>query len=298
MVTVAILVTLRDQLPDLGSLLTVWQELDLGWAAAAVVAGFVSQAAFAEQQRLLLAGLGVRLPRDSAIALTVSGAAVSMAVPAGAAVATAFTFRTFRRYGATTPVATAVTVVSGVVSMLSLALLYAFGWLISSDLETVPWRPAVIALAVAALGYVLWRFRTALSPSPGSRLGRFVAAAARTTAEMAAIPSRRWFSIFTAGLAKWVLDLFCLAAAATACHATLDWWRIAVIYLGIQIVRQIPLTPGGTGLIEVVMLAALVTAGCSHPVAAAIVVLYRLISMWLVLLMGIPAYLWLRRDLR
>ncbi|GAA4607965.1 uncharacterized membrane protein YbhN (UPF0104 family) [Actinoplanes octamycinicus] len=297
-VTVAILVTLRDQLPDLGSLLTVWRELDLGWAAAAVIAGFVSQVAFAEQQRLLLAGLDVRLPRDSAIALTVSGAAVSMAVPAGAAVATAFTFRTFRRYGASTPVATAVTVVSGVVSMLSLALLYAFGWLISSDLETVPWRPAVIAAGVAVAGYLGWRFRSAFAPSPGSRLARIAAAAARTTAEMAAIPARRWVSIFAAGAAKWVLDLFCLAAAATACHATLGWWRIAVIYLGIQIVRQIPLTPGGTGLIEVVMLAALVAAGCSHPAAAAIVVLYRLITMWLVLLMGVPAYLWLRRDLR
>jgi uncharacterized membrane protein YbhN (UPF0104 family) len=297
-VTIVILVTLRDQLPNLGSLLTVWRELDLGWAAAAVVAGFLSQVAFAEQQRLLLAGLGVRLPRDSAIALTVSGAAVSMAVPAGAAVATAFTFRTFRRYGATTPVATAVTVVSGVVSMLSLALLYAFGWLISSDLAAVSWWPFAVVLAVAGAGFALWRFRPAYAPPPESRIGRVLAAVARTTVQMAAIPARRWFSIVVAGGTKWLLDLFCLAAAATACHATVGWWRIAVIYLGIQIVRQIPLTPGGTGLIEVVMLAALVAAGCSHPVAAAVVVLYRLISMWLVLLMGIPAYLWLRRDLR
>jgi putative heme transporter len=182
--------------------------------------------------------------------------------------------------------------------MLSLVLLYVFGWLISSDLGAVSWWPVASAAAVAVAGFALWRFRPSFTPAPESRAGRVLAAAARTTAAMAAIPVRRWASIVVAGAAKWVLDLFCLAAAATACHATLGWWRIAVIYLGIQIVRQIPLTPGGTGLIEVVMLAALVAAGCSHPVAAALVVLYRLISMWLVLLMGIPAYLWLRRDLR
>ncbi|GAA2712313.1 lysylphosphatidylglycerol synthase transmembrane domain-containing protein [Actinoplanes palleronii] len=300
-VTVAILVTLRDQLPDLSSLLTVWQDVDLRWAAAAVTAGLLSQAAFAEQQRLLLSGLGVRLPRDSAVALTISGAAVSMAVPAGAAVATAFTFRTFRRYGASTAVATAVTVVSGVISILSLALLYTLGWLVRSDVAATVQVPEVLGVAAALVaavvaGRMLWRRRPAVPVGPDSRLGRLLAAAGRTTREMAALPPRRWASVVTAGMTKWVLDLFCLAAAATACHATLGWWRIAVIYLGIQIVRQIPLTPGGTGLIEVGMLAALVAAGCSHPVAAAVVVLYRLISMWLVLLMGMPAYLWLRRD--
>src|SRR5690349_15887777 len=61
-VTAAILYTLRDQLPDLSSLLTVWQDVDAGWAAGAVLAGLLSQVAFAEQQRLLLSGLGVRLP--------------------------------------------------------------------------------------------------------------------------------------------------------------------------------------------------------------------------------------------
>ncbi|WP_306214067.1 lysylphosphatidylglycerol synthase transmembrane domain-containing protein [Actinoplanes sp. RD1] len=281
---------LRDRLPDAHALLAAGQSLDLRWAALAVIAGALSPAAVGEQERLLLAGLGVRLPRRRAVPLAVTGAAISLAVPAGSAVAAAFTFRTFRRYGAPPAVAAAVTVLSGLVSALGLALLSATGWLLTTgSYAAAGWLGA--AALVAAAG---WRLRGALPrPAPGTRFHTGVTVTVRS---MRAVPLRRWAAILSVGTVKGALDLTCLAAAAAACHCTLGPGAIAMIYAGVQVVRLIPLTPGGVGLIEVSMAAALVAAGTTEPVAAAVVVLHRLVTFWLVLLLGAAGWLHLRRD--
>jgi hypothetical protein len=54
----------------------------------------------------------------------------------------------------------------------------------------------------------------------------------------------------------------------------------------VQIVRQAPLTPGGMGLIEASLLAGLVAAGAGRSDAAAVVIIYRVLSCWLILPIG------------
>jgi uncharacterized protein (TIRG00374 family) len=98
---------------------------------------------------------------------------------------------------------------------------------------------------------------------------------------------------------NWLLDLCCLIAVAHACDLPLTAFQLATVYLAVQVVRQVPLTPGGIGLIEASLLAGLVTAGAPQSGAAAAVLAYRLISCWLVLPAGLLAYVRLhRRDQR
>lgn len=63
-------------------------------------------------------------------------------------------------------------------------------------------------------------------------------------------------------------------------------WEVIAVYLGVQIVRQIPLTPGGIGLVEVALIAGLVSAGVPAGPAAAATIGYRLFSAWLLIPVG------------
>jgi lysylphosphatidylglycerol synthase-like protein len=61
---------------------------------------------------------------------------------------------------------------------------------------------------------------------------------------------------------------------------------IATVYLAVQVVRQVPLTPGGIGVIEVSLLAGLVSAGAAQVTAAGAVLAYRLLSCWFIIPAG------------
>jgi hypothetical protein len=94
---------------------------------------------------------------------------------------------------------------------------------------------------------------------------------------------------------NWATDFACLAAVAAAFDLDVSLARLATVYLSIQLVRQIPLTPGGTGVIEVALLAGLVSAGAPEGAAAATVLLYRLISCWAIVPIGGLTYAVMRR---
>jgi hypothetical protein len=94
---------------------------------------------------------------------------------------------------------------------------------------------------------------------------------------------------------NWATDFACLAAVTAAFDLHVSVARLATVYLSVQLVRQIPLTPGGTGVIEVALLAGLVSAGSPEGAAAATVLLYRLISCWAIIPIGGLTYAVMRR---
>jgi uncharacterized membrane protein YbhN (UPF0104 family) len=291
--TVAV-VALRGRLPDPGAVGRVLLAVDPWWTAVAVGAAMLSQVAFAVQQRRLLAGLGVDLPGGRAVALTVSRSAMSMALPAGSAVSAAFAFRVFRRHGASGTVAVIVTAVSGILSVVALGLLYGAGWLVAN--------PGTVGLAVAggALGVPLTGLIWSGQRDRITRLARRIAmrwpAAGAAARGLRDLPRGSLLGALRAAVVNWFLDMLCLAAAAAACGATLGWDRLALIYLTVQVVRQVPLTPGGVGLIEASMLAGLTAAGMPEATGAAVVLLYRLVSFWLMLPLGLAGWLRLRHE--
>jgi len=85
---------------------------------------------------------------------------------------------------------------------------------------------------------------------------------------------------------KWVAEAACLLASCWAFEIHIDLVPLAVIYLSVQLVRQVPFTPGGIGLVEASLLTGLVSAGAASAPAAAAILIYRLLSAWLVIPIG------------
>ena len=101
-----------------------------------------------------------------------------------------------------------------------------------------------------------------------------------------AIPAPAWRISSAAAVIKWLADFAVLVAATLAVGADVDFVSLATVYVGVQIIRQIPFTPGGIGIIEAALLAGLIAAGSAAAPAAAAVVIYRALTFWLILPAG------------
>jgi uncharacterized protein (TIRG00374 family) len=102
-----------------------------------------------------------------------------------------------------------------------------------------------------------------------------------------AVGVERWLAVAALAVLNWLTDLACLLAALRAVALAIPALTVATTYLALQLVRQIPLTPGGIGVIEASLLLALTAAGAAAVPAAAAVLVYRLLSCWAILPVGL-----------
>ena len=291
-------VELHGHLPSPASAWAALQESRPVWLVAAASLQIVSMWAFAEQQRRLLGAFGVRMPAPASIAVSYARSAMSTALPAGSAVSAAYAFRQFRARGASQPIAAAVMVLSGVASVAGLALLYGGALLVwaTPSREAIAIAAVVIALLVLgarrvrpAAGAVI---RTdAHAQVTTARGASFVWRVRRTLAETTAlartVSARRWIAVVALAILNWLTDVACLLAAVHAVGLTVSTSTVATAYLAAQLIRQIPATPGGIGVIEVSLILALTTAGAAAAPATAAVLIYRLLSCWTILPIGL-----------
>jgi uncharacterized protein (TIRG00374 family) len=105
---------------------------------------------------------------------------------------------------------------------------------------------------------------------------------------------RRWWQavLFTVGV--WLLDLFTLMAALAGVGARPSLIPVMIAYCVAQVLAQIPLTPGGLGLVEAGLTGTLVLAGVSAADAVLATLAYRLFSYWLPIPVGLIAALLFR----
>ncbi len=113
-----------------------------------------------------------------------------------------------------------------------------------------------------------------------------VAFAGATGATARSVPRATWRSGAALAVVKWTADFAVLAGAVLAVGGGVDLIAMASVYVGVQILRQLPLTPGGVGIVEAALLAGLIAAGVSAAPAAAAVVIYRGLTFWLPLVAG------------
>jgi uncharacterized membrane protein YbhN (UPF0104 family) len=299
-------VGLRGRLPAPADVLDATAGVDYPWALLAVALQVTSIAAFALQQRRLFDGLGVRIGVPRTVAIVLAGTALANTMPAGAAVATAYTVREYGRAGATHEAAVASAVVSGLASIGGLTVLYAGGSLAVATTGPT-WQPLLVALVLAAVTatVVATGRRYAAPPSPddaeptGGRAARYLRIGVRSAREAwracAGLRTRDWAIVLAYATTKWLTDLLCLVAVARAFGLPVTVTALAGIYLSVQIVRQVPLTPGGIGVIETALVTGLTAAGAVAVPAAAAVLIYRLLSCWLLIPLGGVAAVMLRR---
>ena len=291
--------TLHERLPDAGQVLAAFSSARPWYIVLAVLAEIASLRHFALQQRRLLAGFGVGMSIPRALAVTVSRSAIASSLPAGSAISAAYAFRQFRTAGATRQAASGVTVLSGLLSGVGLLLAYAVALALPAGHGSTA-TLVLVTLAVALLAFGIdFRLSRQLyvpadepaePPAPGL-LPRLRA----TLANLRDLPPGSWTLSLLHATVNWATDFACLAAVAAAFDLDVNVTRLATVYLSIQLVRQIPLTPGGTGVIEVALLAGLVSAGSPEGAAAATVLLYRLISCWAIVPIGGLTYAVMRR---
>jgi hypothetical protein len=313
---VVALSSLRGTLPSVATVGDAIADADTSWLAVAAVAEFVSMAMFARQQRRLLTAFGVRVPRHRALAIAYSRSATAISLPAGSAISAAYAFRQFRTGGASRRTAATVMVLSGLLSAAALVLLYATGALAAAAVHLgAAWheepgttRVAVVLATglIAFAGACAWQSGRHVRPRhPRTRrpvavrwprLAVLLAPVTDAVTSSREVGGRHWTLALAASVTNWLTDLLCLYAAARAFGLPVGLAQIGAVYLTVQVVRQVPLTPGGIGVIELSLLAGLVSAGAGEAGAAATVLVYRLLSCWLIIPVGLLCWLVLRRP--
>lgn len=285
--------------------LTTLSGLRWRWIPLALYCEFGSMAAVARSQRRLLRAGGTKLHLRSVMAVTYAGNAISVSLPlAGPEMGTAFAFRQFGRHGIEPAVAAWALAVSGIISSFAFAFVLAGGALASGSAiaagvglgsAVVSLIPAVAIVGGLRYGAVRRRLNRLLDkllaiprfvvqrPGPGAEdaLERFF-----DRVSSLRLPPLQYLEVFALSLLNWVADCLCLAAAISAVGVHPPWSSLFLAYGVAMSAGAIGLTPGGLGVIEVTLAAALVGAGIKGPHALAAVLVYRLISFWLVMIGG------------
>jgi uncharacterized protein (TIRG00374 family) len=93
----------------------------------------------------------------------------------------------------------------------------------------------------------------------------------------------------------WLTDAACLGLAFPAVGAATPVRGLLIAYAAAQLAAALPVTPGGLGVVEGSLTLALVAYGGAGNATLGAVLLYRILSYWSIMPLGLVSYLFLRR---
>jgi uncharacterized membrane protein YbhN (UPF0104 family) len=272
----------------------------------AVLADLGSMGLFARMQRRLLRAAGTLVPIQRAVALAYAAHSLSVTLPGGPVFSTAFNFSQMRRFGATPAAAAWAVAVSGTLSTGTLILIGAVGGVLTRGghgwLALVGDVIVAIGLAVALRTFVqhsnwlLWlcgKVLTGFARVTGRSVERGTRLVSGAVEQLSVIRMStrdlRVAMAFAAG--NWLLDAMCFGLCCLAAGARgLSVAQIFVAYTAGMAAASVPLVPGGLGVVDGALTLGLAAGGTPIDDAVAGVILYRLIS--LVLVIGVGWALW------
>jgi putative heme transporter len=301
--------------PSLTASFAVLGHLHWVWSPVLIVLESASMAAFAIMFRRLLAAGGARIGVRPMLATTYAANALSVSVPlAGPGLGTAFTFHRFVRQGADAPLAGWSLLAGGVISSAAAALIVVGGGLTSGSVLVTTAAVssgvlAVAAVAGAAVAVRRPRLRGALERPAAWMLGhgsRVLRRSVHDPLETIRAWAERlgtlhlspagWIAVTGLALANWLTDAVVLAVSIRAIGGVVPWHLLLLIYGSGVVAQGLNLVPGGLGITEGTLGLTLIASGLPASRAVAAVLLYRLVSFWLVALAGWLIFLWLRRG--
>jgi uncharacterized protein (TIRG00374 family) len=294
---------------SVGRSFTVLGHAQLTWIPLAIFVESSSMVTLARLQRRLLHAGGVRLPINSMLGIIYASNAISVSIPvAGSPMSTAFSFRAFARRGADRSLAGWALAMSGVISMVTFALIVAVGAMVSgSELAAVLGALGVLATVVPVIACLIAirnaRLRPTLSRAAAWSLRLIQRVIHRPEGEPREVvdatierivglrlTGRGWAFVFWLAAVNWVADIACLAVSIIAVGSPVPWSALILAWsVGVG-AGSFGITPGGLGVVEAALAGALVAAGLHSPQACAAVLVYRLISFWLVDAVGWGLY--------
>jgi putative heme transporter len=299
---------LADQKSELAGVSIALSRLHWGWVLLAMVAEAGSLLAFVQLQRRLLGAGRVDVAVGPMAAITLAANSIINSLPAGSVIAAVFSFRQFRRRGADEAVAGWAVAATFVVASVTLAAVAAAGALVAgaegASLDLVGVIVAVLFLALA-MGAVFAQKRALVwTVSAMVRLCRRLTGWPRD--ERAARINRiilGWTvvrlsrgqvgGVLCWGWANWMFDCGCLAISFLAVGGAVPWKGLLLAYGAGQLAANLPITPGGLGVVEGSLTIAIVAYGGAAPSTVAAVLLYRVLSFWLPLPFGWGTWAWL-----
>ncbi|GED96151.1 membrane protein [Gordonia crocea] len=277
-------------------------DIHWGWLSACFVASMANLDSFARVQRALFRSAGVIVSQWRSLSVVLAANSLSQTMPGGQVLAPAFTYRETRRWGANPVVASWQVVMSGLLAGVGLATL-GIGGAVLAGARTNPYSTMFSILGFIAFVAVLQYL--ASHPATVHTLGSKIltwynelrnrpvdAGQERLTKlidQLGAVQLTRKDAGIAFGwsLFNWIADVFCLMFACWAIGSHPSIAGIAVAYAASKAVgTAIPLLPGGLGVVDAAMVAALVPAGMTTGDAVVAVILYRLVSWVLVSLVG------------
>jgi uncharacterized protein (TIRG00374 family) len=108
----------------------------------------------------------------------------------------------------------------------------------------------------------------------------------------------RWWEAVSGAAGRWLFDWLTLLTALAAVGQHPRPSLVLLAFCAAQLLAQIPITPGGLGVVEAGLTGTLALIGVPAGAAAVATLAYRLVSYWLALPAGGAAYLVHRRRVR
>jgi hypothetical protein len=258
---------------------------------------------------------GLRLNVRQSIAIAYASNAFSASLPmVGSGAAGSFTYKRLVSHGATPALAGWAMILSGIASNAVFVVIICIGGIFSENVTGIAAAAAGIALTIA----VVWLAAVAMRrPGIQDRLIRasvwILTRSQRTIRRPAGDPaglvasSVSGLGSFTphrsdvlravySALRNWAFDLLCLAFSIKAAGVRVPWWGIVLAWAAGAGGSSLSLTPGGLGVVEAALTAALVVLGVPAAPALTAVLIYRGITFWLAVAIGWVVYLYLRRT--
>jgi putative heme transporter len=256
-----------------------------------------------------------------AMVMTQATTAVANTVPGGSAIGIGMTYSMLGSWGYSRSRTTTAVLVSGVWnSFIKLGMPVLALALVALQGRATGGRVVAALLGIAGLAAAVVVFALMLRSEEQAR--RFGLLAGRVATRLLGLvrrpPVAGWelatvkFRARTIGLVehRWVaitvtslvshLSLYVVLLVALrdvgVSDAEVGWAEVLAVFAFARLATAIPLTPGGVGFVEGVLVTGLVGAGGDPDEVAAAVVVYRALTWALPILVGIGSYLWWRRQ--
>lgn len=272
--------------------------LEPDWVIACIGMQCLSMVFFALlQQRLLTAG-GARLTVPWLLSTAYLANGVAVAVPViGSGMAATYAYHQLRERRVDPVIARAALALAGVVSTVTFAAVVVAAALLSGS---PPAAVSALGGALTCLIILIAGLVALRSPAGRSRLqrsaSRLLSAAQRVLRRprgdpaqvtKAAMDRLGLFRLgpatvglaFTWGMLNWAADACCLILSVKAIGVPVPWGGVLLAWSAGQGAASFSPTPGGIGVVEVAMTAALAAAGLRPADALAAVLLYRIVSL-------------------
>lgn len=275
--------------------------LQTQWVVIGIVGEILSFISLGRLQRQLLLSGDVTIGTPYATELSLAQSAISNSLPGGPAFSFVYLYRQYRKKGASSAVSVWVLVGTLVCEALALSLVATAGVAIAIQ-EGASYNLIVVTLVTlaifAGLDAVIWQRKWLVrlvnrllmwSQRHLGRPRRDIAVAIDSTMEQLSSIHLNWHELTRTvlyGMAFWVFDCVTLATSFAAVGASIPWRGLLLAYGAGQLAANLPITPGGLGVVEGSLTIAIVAFDGTDPLAFAAVLLYRIITFWGPLVVG------------